>query len=167
MAAKKDKLRGTLNAIVGNTTPETTAQTEATTESSIHTTEGEAPEVKAEASSSMEVEPTTAQDEADLINSIENEELREALRKKRMDGRGRPRKNTDQTGKRTDGYSRTSLIVNDELWAKIKEVAFKETLTMKEIVDLALRMVVERYESKHGTIKPQPENHIKDINEIF
>lgn len=112
-------------------------------------------------------EPTTAQDETDLINSIESEELREALRKKRMDGRGRPRKNTDKNGKRTDGYSRTSLIVNDELWAKIKEVAFRETLTMKEIVDLALHMVVDRYEAKHGTIKPQPQNYTKNINEIF
>ncbi len=165
MAINKNKLKSALSGIVADTTPEATAQ-QTTAESS--TTEAEAPEVTAEATTpTMEVEPTTAQDEADLINSIENEELREALRKKRMDGRGRPRKNTDPTGKRTDGYSRTSLIVNDELWAKIKEVAFKETLTMKEIVDLALRMVVERYESKHGTIKPQPENRIKDINEIF
>lgn len=164
----KKKLRNAISGIVGDPTPEATAQAETQTGGGSPIPEAEAPEVKAEATSpSMEVEPTTAQDETDLINSIENERLREALRAKRMDGRGRPRKNTDPTGKRTDGYSRTSLIVNDELWAKIKEVAFRETLTMKEIVDLALRMVVERYEAKHGTIEPQPQKYTKNINEIF
>ena len=53
-----------------------------------------------------------------------------------------------------------------EKWAKIKEIAFIETLTMKEIVELALDMVIERYESKHGTITPIKDRK-KDINEIF
>lgn len=161
----KKKLRNAISGIVADPTPEATAQAETQTGGSSPIPEAEA---NAEASSpTMEVEPTTAQDEADLINSIEDERLREALRAKRMDGRGRPRKNTDRNGKRTDGYSRTSLIVNDELWAKIKEVAFRETLTMKEIVDLALHMVVDRYEAKHGTIEPQPQKYTKNINEIF
>lgn len=161
----KQKLRNAISGIVADPAPEATAQAETQTSGSSPIPEAEA---NAEASSpTMEVEPTTAQDEADLINSIEDERLREALRAKRMDGRGRPRKNTDRNGKRTDGYSRTSLIVNDELWAKIKEVAFRETLTMKEIVDLALHMVVDRYEAKHGTIEPQPQKYTKNINEIF
>ena len=167
MTKSRDKLKRALAGLMSDPTP--TAQDEAKTGGS-SIPEAEAAEVRAEAeaSPSMEVEPTTAQDEADLINSIENEQLREALRKKRMEGRGRPRKNTDRNGNRTDGYSRTSLIVNDELWAKIKEVAFRETLTMKEIVDLALHMVVERYEARHGTIEPQPQNYKKkNINEIF
>ncbi len=162
--SKTDKIKNALSGIVGSAQAETTARQEEAAEGG-----SKAPEVNAEAEATpvMVQEPTTAQDEADLINTIEDERLREALRKKRMDGRGRPRKNTDPTGKRTDGYSRTSLIVRDELWAKIKEVAFRETLTMKEIVDLALHMVVDRYEAKHGTIKPQPQNYTKDINEIF
>lgn len=123
-----------------------------------------------EAAPQMAVEPTTLQDEADLINSVEDEELREELRerlkRKRLIGRGRPRKN-DQLGRRMDGYDRTSLIINKEKWAKIKEIAFVETLTMKEIVELALDMVIERYEAKHGEIKPQPDRGKKDITEIF
>ena len=123
-----------------------------------------------EAAPQMAVEPTTLQDEADLINSVEDEELREELRerlkRKRLIGRGRPRKN-DQLGRRMDGYDRTSLIINKEKWAKIKEIAFIETLTMKEIVELALDMVIERYEAKHGEIKPQPDRGKKDITEIF
>ena len=117
----------------------------------------------------MAVEPTITQDETDLINSIEDKELRQELERrlirKRMIGRGRPRKN-DQLGRRTDGYNRTSLIINVEKWAKIKEIALRETITLKEIIELALDMVIERYERKHGEVKPQPREK-KDIHEIF
>lgn len=118
----------------------------------------------------MNIEPATLQDESDLINSIEDEELKEELERrlaqKRLVGRGRPRKN-DQLGKRTDGYDRTSLIINKAKWAKIKEIAFIETLTMKEIVELALDLVIERYELKHGEVTPHPERPKKDISLIF
>lgn len=136
-----------------------------------HQRQAEQPEetTTKEAAPKMVVESTTLKDETDLINSIEDEELREELkerlRKKRLIGRGRPRKN-DQLGRRMDGYDRTSLIISKEKWAKIKEIAFIETLTMKEIVELALDMVIERYESKHGTITPNTDRK-KDINEIF
>ena len=66
-----------------------------------------------------------------------------------------------------DGYDRTSLIINMEKWAKIKEIALIETLTLKEIVDLALDLVIERYEAKHGTVKPnqneKPKRNLRDI----
>lgn len=115
-------------------------------------------------------EPTTTQDERDLLATIEDEELRkqleERLIQKRRVGRGRPRKN-DILGRRSDGYERTSLIINKEKWDKIKEIALIETLTLKEIMELALDGVIERYESKHGEVKPHPERHKRDINEIF
>ena len=118
----------------------------------------------------MNVEPATLQEETELINTIEDaelkKELQERLRRKRMIGRGRPRKN-DQLGRRTDGYERTSLIIPVDKWAKIKEIAFIETLTLKEIIELALDMVIDRYESKHGEVKPQPQRPKKDISEIF
>ena len=116
------------------------------------------------------VEQATAQEENELINSVDDEELRELLKErlkqKRMIGRGRPRTAHDERGKRTDGYNRTSLIVNVEKWEKIKEIAFRETLTMKEITELALDMVIERYEQKNGTIEVT-EKSKRDINEIF
>ena len=65
-----------------------------------------------------------------------------------------------------DGYDRTSIIINVEKWAKVREIALMETLTLKEIVELALDMVIDRYESKHGEVKPQPVRK-RDINEIF
>ena len=164
MAAKKDLTGGIANLLSG-ADQRITKQPQAATETP------EQPEGTAtqEAAPQIELEPTTLQDESDLINSVEDEELREELRErlrqKRLIGRGRPRKN-DQLGRRMDGYDRTSLIINVEKWAKVKEIALRETLTLKEIVELALDMVIERYESKHGEIIPAPERK-KDITEIF
>lgn len=146
--AKKD-FSGGLTTLFGGVKPQE------------QTSDAEAPE------RSFKVEPTTSQDETDLINSVEDEQLREALRAKRMEGRGRPRKNTDASGKRTDGYSRTSLILNDEKVAKIKEIAFKETLTMKEIFEYALDKVIAEYEAQHGEVVPRPERYKGDINKVF
>lgn len=115
----------------------------------------------------FKVQPTTKKDEEDLINSIEDAQLRAALEARRKEGRGRPRKNTDATGKRTDGYSRTSFIIKDTTWAKIREIAFRKTLTMKEIVELALEMLIKEYEKTNGEITPHPEKYKGDIHDIF
>lgn len=115
----------------------------------------------------FKVQPTTKKDEEDLINSIEDAKLRAALEARRKEGRGRPRKNTDATGKRTDGYSRTSFIIKDTTWAKIREIAFRKTLTMKEIVELALEMLIKEYEKTNGEVTPHPEKYRGDIHDIF
>ena len=142
--SKKDELRGGLSVLFGERKP-----------------------VEEPKPVTMEQEPTTEQDEQSLIETIEDEALREALHKKRMDGRGRPRKNTDERGNRTDGYRRTTLIVSEAQLAQIKEIGFKETLTMKEIIEKALDMVIERYEAKNGEIKPQPSKYKGDIKKVF
>ena len=125
---------------------------------------------KAVASTPEPEQTETAKEQTSLIDTIEDEELRSELerrlKEKRKVGRGRPRKN-DQLGRRTDGYDRTSLIIPVEKWAKVKEIAFIETLTLKEIVELALDMVIDKYESKHGEVTPQPERQRKDIHDIF
>ena len=127
-------------------------------------------EAAPEAAPQMGAEPTTAQDEKDLIASLEDESLREVLRErlrqKQLIGRGRPRK-ADHTNNIADGYDRTSIIINKEKWAKIKEIAFIETLTMKEIVEVALDIIMERYEAKHGEVKPQSQIKKRNIRDIF
>lgn len=166
MAKKEELKQGLANLISGADRSVSRAKDVAEATEKAQATEEATPE---EAAPQMEVEPTTLQDETDLINSVEDVELRKELerrlRQKRMRGRGRPRKN-DQNGNRTDGYERTSMIIPKVKWEKIKEIAFIETLTLKEIVELALDLVIERYESKHGeiTIAERPK---KDINEIF
>lgn len=150
MAKKKEEiLRGGLNALFGGSTlQDTTDQEESKTPT-------------------MEVEPTTDTDETDLINSVEDEELRQALQARRNRKRGRPRKNHNERGELTNGYTRTSLILNIAKRDKIKEIAFRETLTMKEIFEVAMDKVIEAYEEKHGEIIPKPERYKGNINELF
>lgn len=106
--------------------------------------------------------------EDELINSLTDDELQEELKRrlhqKRLIGRGRPRKN-EHSGNFTDGYGRTTLIINEAKWKKIRMIALKETFLMKEIVDLALDMVIEKYEAKHGEIKISEVR--RNINDVF
>lgn len=149
MSNKKDLSGGIANLLQG------ADRKEAPTEQP----EQEAPEIKEE--------PTTSQDEADLLNSVKDEELRAALEARRKRHTGRPRTTGDERGNRTDGYSRTSIIVNDKVWAKIKEISFRETLTIKEMVEFALEKLIREYEESHGTVVPHPEKYRADINEVF
>ena len=169
MADKKKLKAGLANLISGADQSVTKERLHSLTESMTGDEAKPETEQPESAAPQMAVEPTTTKDETDLINSIEDEELRKELERrllrKRMIGRGRPRKN-DQLGRRMDGYDRTSLIIPVEKWGKVKEIALRETITLKEIVELALDMVIERYESKHGEVKPQPREK-KDINKIF
>lgn len=150
MSKKEAQLKGGLDALFGGMKPRT-----------------EKIEVIEENTPSMVIEPTTPQDEEDLINSVEDEELRAALHKKRMEGRGRPRKNQGANGKRTDGYIRTSIIANEEKYAKVKEIAFRSTLPTKDILEAAMDMLIEKYESKYGEVVPNPAAYKGDIKALF
>lgn len=113
-------------------------------------------------------EPYQRTDEPQQLEStIKDEELRAALEARRKLGRGRPRTAADGHGKRSDGYSRTSLIVNEAKYAKVKEIAFRETLTTKEIVEAALDLLIEKYESAHGEVVPNPERYKGDVSKLF
>lgn len=83
--------------------------------------------------------------------------LEQQQKKARTAKSGRPRKwDRDQNGtpQRADGYRRTSMIVNVELGAKLKEIAFREGLTEKDVLEAAMRKAVESYEEKNGKIVP-------------
>jgi hypothetical protein len=42
---------------------------------------------------------------------------------------------------------------NLEKWAKIEYISLHETLQKKEVLELALDMLIEKYEKEKGTIK--------------
>lgn len=148
MSKKAEQLKGGLEALFGGVKPRT-----------------EKIEVMDEVPTTIEEPQDNKED--DLINSVEDEALREALRKRRMDGRGRPSKDKTPEGKRTDGYSRTSVIVNIEKYAKVKEIAFRSTLTTKEVMEVALDLLIEKYEAKHGEVIPNPEAYKGDKSKLF
>lgn len=46
----------------------------------------------------------------------------------------------------------TSLVVNREKYAKIRQIAIDNSLNINEVIDIALDMVIETYEKKYGPI---------------
>ena len=74
-------------------------------------------------------------------------------------GKGRPKE---------DEYEARSFRVKKEHFAKMRIIAAKEGLMLKDILDYALESVVAKYESKHGVIDTsQIKEQKADINELF
>lgn len=143
MSKKEDRLSGGLNALFGEAPrreqPEPQTQ-KPQDEATLTATEQEA-----------EPQPEETTDPNDVINTIEDEELKAALHAKRMQHRGRPRKYSSKSGV-AEGYARVTNIMNLSKVKKLHYIAIKETLTLKEIWDECLDIAIERYEKKHGKI---------------
>ena len=88
----------------------------------------------------------------EAINKVEDAELREALRQHRLSGRGRPRKNVPHKS-RTDGYERITTIASIVKMEKLRAIALRETLTIKEVLEACMDLAIEAYEKKHGEIQ--------------
>lgn len=141
---KKDEeaLKGGLAALFGGASAETNQADEQVTETSIN------------------------DDEADIIQTIEDDRLRDALEAKRNIKRGRPRKDVPVISK-ANGYGRVCNVVNLEKMDKLREIAFRETLTIKQVVEAAFDLAIEKYEKKHGEIVPRPDVWKKDASTLF
>lgn len=112
-----------------------------------------------EESSTQPVEPD------DIINTIEDEELSNALRKRRLSNVGRPRKSEKDRVVNGEKYTRFTTIVSREQIAKLKEISFRETLTLKEILEQIFGDAIEAYEKKNGALNTKP--HRGDPKRIF
>ena len=65
-------------------------------------------------------------------------------------------------------YEARSFRVKKEHFAKMRIIAAKEGLMLKDILDLALERVIDSYESKHGEIDTsQVKDQKADIGELF
>lgn len=105
----------------------------------------------AEAKEPAEQSETQEPAEADLISTVQDEELRRALRKRQQEGRGRTKKGRPKD-KRTEGYGTICVKANLEKWAKVEYISLQETLQKKEVLEMALDMLIEKYESEKGKI---------------
>lgn len=101
------------------------------------------------ASPQLEETPTASEE---LIETVQDEELKEALRQRQLDGRGRPRRGRKKESK-TEGYGTICVKANLDKWEKVKYISLQETLQIKEVLELALDMLIEKYESEKGTIR--------------
>lgn len=117
------------------------------------------------ASASEEIVEGTPEEEDALIATIEDEELKAALHRKRMEKRGRPRKDAALRAKENELYTRTSWIMRRDLQAKLKEISLRETLTIKEIIEEIVSEAIAKYEAKHGEVIPKDRS--KDASQLF
>jgi hypothetical protein len=148
---RENKMKGGLSTLLGENKPEKASVS------------NEQEEVKAVAEEV--IEEATPQEEEDLINSIEDEQVKEALHRKRMDKRGRPRKNAEERRKEGETYTRFCAIIRRDQIAKLHEIAFRETLTIKEIIETIVGDAISIYEQKHGVVIPQERKG--DASKIF
>lgn len=140
MSKKENELRGGLNALLGGAVEKpSTGETE----------QG--------AATAPEEATANAEQQGNLLNEIEDTELREALRKRQMRGRGRPRKGCSSP-EQTKDYTRMSAIVHRDKYAKIIEISLRESLQIKEVIEAAMDLAIETYEKKHGEIIPRLRN---------
>ena len=96
------------------------------------------------ASPQLEETPTASEE---LIETVQDEELKEALRQRQLDGRGRPRRGRKKESK-TEGYGTICVKANLDKWEKVKYISLQETLQIKEVLELALDMLIEKYENE-------------------
>ena len=100
---------------------------------------------------SPQLEEAPVQSE-ELIETVQDEELKEALRQRQLDGRGRPKRGRKKESK-TEGYGTICVKANLDKWEKVKYISLQETLQIKEVLELALDMLIDKYESEKGTIR--------------
>lgn len=111
------------------------------------------------------MEEATPQEEDELIASIEDERLKAALIEKRNRKRGRPRKGEAYRAKQDEIYIRSCWVMRRDQLAKLKEISFRETLTLREIMAQIVGDAIEAYEKKHGELNPS--DHRGDASKLF
>lgn len=173
MAKKKDvELMDGLTSLLGAApTTADTKQEQGAQATAEPTAEAAATPTTGEGQGAADEEGAEPTDPNDIINSVEDEELRQALRAKRMKGRGK-RKRGQRVDSLQEGYTRACTIVPILKMEKLREISFRETLTIKEVVEAAFDLAIEAYEAEHGEVVPNaaarkgnPENLFKKKNQ--
>ncbi len=97
--------------------------------------------------------------------SEKEETLATQLEERRRRGCGRPRKG--QFERQTEGlvYIRATNIYRKDQIDKIHEICFRETITIKEFMEAALGLAIEKYEKINGEVIPS--EHKNDLSKLF
>ena len=88
------------------------------------------------------------------IDTLQDEELKAKLRQRQLEGRGRKRGRPHDS--KTDGYGTVCVKANLEKWEKLKVISLRETLQIKEVLELALDKLIAEYEAEKGEIRLKP-----------
>lgn len=68
-----------------------------------------------------------------------------------------------QGDRQTQNDMRTSIIVNKNQYAVVREIALRECMTIKEIIYSMFELGINRYELKHGKVHVRKPKGEKDL----
>jgi len=68
---------------------------------------------------------------------------------------------------RSVGYTRTSVILNDEQMSKVRYIAGRENVNQKDIVEYALQMFINKYEDAHGEVIVEATSGKREVESLF
>lgn len=114
-----------------------------------------------------EAEAPTPEAEEDVIDTIEDEELRAALEKRRNLKRGRPKRGVVVNNKQEEEFTRFCTLMKKEHVRKLKEISYRETLTQKEVLSAILEKAFAEYEETHGKIRARRRKPYVSAVDIF
>lgn len=81
-------------------------------------------------------------------------ERRQSERRFFMTGR---RRNGDERELVTRNDVRTCMLLDKEQYDKIREIALRETMTIKDLTHMMFQLAIDQYEKKHGVVVPRGE----------
>ena len=85
-------------------------------------------------------------------------ERKQSERRFFMTGR---RRNNDDRDLITRNDIRTCMVLDKEQYDKIREIALRETMTIKDLTNVMFQFAIDHYEKKNGVVVPREGRPIK------
>ena len=85
-------------------------------------------------------------------------ERKQSERRFFMTGR---RRNNDDRDLITRNDIRTCMVLDKEQYDKIREIALRETMTIKDLTNVMFQFAIDHYEKKNGVVVPRTETAAK------
>ena len=85
-------------------------------------------------------------------------ERKQSERRFFMTGR---RRNNDDRDLITRNDIRTCMVLDKEQYDKIREIALRETMTIKDLTNVMFQFAIDHYEKKNGVVVPRVETMTK------
>ena len=85
-------------------------------------------------------------------------ERRQSERRFFMTGRKR---NDDESALITRNDVRTCMVLDKEQYDKIREIALREAMTIKDLTNIMFQFAIDHYEKKNGKVVPRAEKPTK------
>ena len=85
-------------------------------------------------------------------------ERKQSERRFFMTGRKR---NDDESALITRNDVRTCMVLDKEQYDKIREIALREAMTIKDLTNIMFQFAIDHYEKRHGVVVPRAESTVR------